>query len=130
MPGIGAPMLTSGRKMSSARRERPMAKPMATPTTAASAKPAVRRMSVSSTWCGRIPDAVSRTNAAAISSKGGNSRRGNTSRCAVISHISPTTRNGNAVRAAISHRLSPRTAAVPARTFDEAVGASSDMHSR
>ena len=36
-PGIGAPMLTSGRKMSSARRERPMAKPIATPATAASA---------------------------------------------------------------------------------------------
>ena len=36
-------MLTSGRKMSSARRERPMAMPMATPATAASAKPAARR---------------------------------------------------------------------------------------
>ena len=33
MPGIGAPMLTSGRKISSASRERPIAMPIATPTT-------------------------------------------------------------------------------------------------
>ena len=47
-PGIGAPMLTSGRKISSARRERPIAMPIAMPAIAASAKPAPRRSSVSS----------------------------------------------------------------------------------
>src|SRR6266508_1901860 len=123
-------MLTSGRKMSSARRERPMAKPIATPTTAASAKPAKRRMSVSSTWCGRIPAAVRRTNAAAISSSGGNSRFGKTPRCAVSSHNSATTRNGKAVRAITRHRLSRCAADVPARTWADTAGASSDMRSR
>ncbi len=39
-------MLTSGRKKSSARRERPIAKPIATPKIAASANPASRRKSV------------------------------------------------------------------------------------
>ena len=77
MPGIGAPMLTSGRKISSARRERPMAMPMVTPTTAASAKPASSRKSVSSAWCGRMPLAVSRPKAAAMSPRVGNRRGGN-----------------------------------------------------
>src|SRR5262249_41019991 len=69
---MGAPMLTSGRNTSSAQRERPMAKPIATPATAASAKPASRRTSVSSTWWGRTPSAVRRIKAAATSSSGGN----------------------------------------------------------
>src|SRR3984893_10263493 len=107
MPGIGAPMLTSGSSTSSARREWPMANPMRTPATAAQTNPANRRRSVSTTGWGRVPDAVRRTRADATSSSGGNRRGGKMPRWAATSHIAPTTRNGNAVRPTIRQRLSP-----------------------
>ena len=62
---------------------------------------------VSSAWCGRMPVTVRRQKAAATASSGGNSRGGNTPRCATISHSAPTTTNGNALRAAIRQRVSP-----------------------
>src|SRR5712671_3286684 len=110
MPGIGAPMLISGRIMSSARRERPIAMPIVTPAAAASAKPAIRRSSVSAAWRGRIPETVRRTSAAPITSSGGNSRGGKWPECAVISHRPPNTRKGKAVRATTHRRLSPAAA--------------------
>src|SRR5215470_3879114 len=121
-------MLMSGRTTSSARRERPMAKPIATPAAAASAKPASSRMSVSSTWCAKTPSAVRRSKAAATSSSGGNSLRGKTPRRAVTSQATATTRNGNAVRAISRQRLSPRWAAGPAGSIcGDTAGATLDM---
>ena len=104
MPGIGAAMLTSGRARSSARRDRPMTMPMATPATAASAKPANSRRTVSNAWCGSAPETVRRTKAEATVSSDGNKRGGKICRRATISHTPPTTRNGNAVCAAARER--------------------------
>ena len=95
---MGAPIDTSGRKMSSARRERPISTPTVTPMTAASAKPVSSRITVSIAWCGRMPETVSRTKAAAISSSVGNSRRGKMPTQATISHSAPTTTNGKTLR--------------------------------
>jgi len=106
----------------------PIAMPIATPAAAASAKPAVSRRRVSKTWCGRMPAAVRRTNAAATSSK---RRKQLAGKDAEISGDLPherDTRNGNALRAITCHRLSLCAEALPAaRTPGDAVGASSDM---
>ncbi len=98
-------MLTSGRQISSARRERPISTPMVTPISAASAKPVRSRITVSRAWCGRIPATVSLTKDAATSSIVGNNRRGNIPAQAMISQITPTTRNGKKLRITTRSRL-------------------------
>jgi hypothetical protein len=105
---MGAPMLTSGRKMSCARRERPMAMPMTTPMLPAMAKPVRSRNTVSSAWRGRMPERVSWTKAEAMVSSGGNRRAGKTPRWATISHNPPTTRNGKTLPATF-FAASPRS---------------------
>src|SRR6266536_3435537 len=114
-------MLTSGRKISSARRERPIAMPIITPAIAASVKPASRRSMVSIAWCGRMPETDRRTKADATSPSGGNSRRGNTPSRATISHAAPTTRNGKAVRATTRHHVSPWMIGAPAGAAETAL---------
>src|SRR6266850_3452445 len=93
---MGLPTLTSGSRMSSAQRERPMTRPSATPATAPSAKPAASRASVPSACTGSTPLAIRRTNVAAMRSTPGNSFAGMTPSMATACQMSATTTKGNA----------------------------------
>ena len=92
-------------------------------------KPAARRMSVSSTWCGGIPwRSGGRERSRRRLPAAETALRGKMPRYAVNAQSTATTRNGKAVRATTRHRLSPAAAeAGAARTWRETVGARSAM---